>query len=360
MPKELEDDKTGVSSDADKGIDQQGSQPNQDDNTASSAGGDKTASPAEQTEQGKKPASALEAAKAAIAADDARKTPLQSEDGKDQSARPTADADGEKEPTDDELEQGIDKLSDGAQKRIKTLSRRLREANAKIADVETQYKSGHENFERLTNFTRANNLAGEEVEQGLVIMALMKNNPAKALEVLRPHLENLNAFVGNTLPPDIQRSVDAGELTEAHGREIVRTRNEAKRQEGIATRERETRTTEVTQASMQQAATAMTGALNAYEQELRAANPDYEKMRTFYYDKVRIALVSDKPKSAAEARTVAESAWKATKEAFKGLGVSTPRPEIVPVRGDGRRSTPSNPAPAKTALEAARRAVGDA
>jgi hypothetical protein len=355
------DDQTGTSSTADTANQSQPApQPGNDGSSASSATptGENKAPPANEQEQ--KPASALDAAKAAIAADDAKKASATPDTGEATAAKPDGDAtDGEKEPTDEELEQGIEKLSAGAQKRIKTLSRRLKDANTRLAEVEGELKPRADLWDRLSNYTRSNNLEGSEVQQGLQIMALMKNNPVKALEMLQPHLDMLNAFVGNILPADLKQQVDAGELTEAHARTIVATRNEARRTADAAQRDREVQEQRNEQQAANEIARDMTAALNTYEGELRAANPDYDRMKPFYYDKVRAALLSEKPRTAADARQVAKTAWDQTREAFKGLGVQ-PKPATDPVRQPGGRSTPANQEPPKSAIEAARRAVGDA
>jgi hypothetical protein len=352
---ENEDDKTGGSSTVDTGASSQQTpapQPDNDANPASSTGDANTASSA--NEQGEQPKSALEAAQAAIAADDAKKTGTDKDTQTNSEADQDTDPDNGKEPTDDELEAGLDKFGKGAQRRIKTLARRLKERTAEVE----RFKPGHENFERLQTFVRSNNLVGEEVQQGLTIMALMKNDPVKALQVLEPHLANLRAYVGEILPADLQQQVDAGELTEAHAREIVRNRNEAARNANIANRERQASEQRTQREQLQALQSQMAGALNAYEKELIAADPDYEVKRTRYHDKVKLALITEEPKTVEQVRALAKAQWEAVQNEFKSLGVGK-KPATEPVRTDGKTSR-SEPAPPKSALEAAKRAVGDA
>jgi hypothetical protein len=357
---ENKDDKSGASSDADttdKSA-QPGSQPN-DDKTASSADDANLASSANE-QDGPKPKTALEAAQAAIAVDDAKKTGTQDNKGAAVDPAASKKPEGEVEPTDEELEKDIDKLSENAQKRIKTLSRRLKEANQRVTAAEQQFKPGHENFERLVQFTRTNGLAAEEVQQGLTIMALMKNDPVRALEMLKPHLEGLNAFVGNILPADIQRQVDAGELTEAHARQLVAARNETERVRKQAEASNQRTAEEREQDTRRQLASDMTSALNTFEAELKASHPDYGMKRSRFFDKVQLGMMSERPKTVEEARAVAKKAWETVQEEFKGLGIVTPKPPVDPVRTDGKPGgLPANSEPPKTALEAAQRALGE-
>ena len=60
-----------------------------------------------------------------------------------------------------------------------------------VIDQRNKYREGAEQYEQITGFLAQNNLSAEEAAQGFQIMALMKNDPAAALDALSPFVQQL-------------------------------------------------------------------------------------------------------------------------------------------------------------------------
>ena len=82
-----------------------------------------------------------------------------------------------------------------------------------VIDQRNKYREGAEQYEQITGFLAQNNLSAEEAAQGFQIMALMKNDPAAALDALSPFVQQLGIQSGITMPGDIQSKVEDGYLT---------------------------------------------------------------------------------------------------------------------------------------------------
>ena len=69
-----------------------------------------------------------------------------------------------------------------------------------------------------------NGITADEAANGFTIMAAMKNSPAKAWEMLKPYVQQLLVASGEVLSPDLQKRVEAGELTAEAASEISKER----------------------------------------------------------------------------------------------------------------------------------------
>lgn len=79
-------------------------------------------------------------------------------------------------------------------------------------------------YDQISDYMRANGLTNEELAQGFEVMALMKNDPIKAKDVLTSHIEKISHFTGDILPKDIQYKLDVGEIDEDSARELAKYR----------------------------------------------------------------------------------------------------------------------------------------
>lgn len=75
-----------------------------------------------------------------------------------------------------------------------------------------QYKPLIDQATAINNYREQHNIKPQTFEAALNIAALMENDPAKALEALRPHYEQLQRWNGELLPDDLQAQVAAGTL----------------------------------------------------------------------------------------------------------------------------------------------------
>jgi hypothetical protein len=76
-------------------------------------------------------------------------------------------------------------------------------------------------YEEISQYMRANGLSNTELAQGFEVMALMKNDPFKAKEVLNEHMSKLAEFTGDILPVDIQEKLDNGFIDQEAAKELA-------------------------------------------------------------------------------------------------------------------------------------------
>jgi hypothetical protein len=100
--------------------------------------------------------------------------------------------------------------------RFKALVTEKNRYKAELATV----RDDAERFQRVQSFISDQGLEPDEVAEGLVIMGLMKTNPAEAYRRLEPTLQKLLVASGRVLPDDLRQRVAAGELSQAAAQEI--------------------------------------------------------------------------------------------------------------------------------------------
>ncbi len=87
----------------------------------------------------------------------------------------------------------------------------------RVAKMEPQVKA----YEETATFCRENNISVDEYRNGVQLIALIKNDPQKALEQLNPLITHLKQFSGEILPPDLQQAVDNGEMSLVYAKRLV-------------------------------------------------------------------------------------------------------------------------------------------
>jgi hypothetical protein len=178
-----------------------------------------------------------------------------------------------------------------------------------------QYRSGHEQYEQIQRFMTVNQLSPEEVVQGYQIMALMRRDPAKALEMLTPHLQALELVTGRKLPDDLQQRVDDGVDSPETARETANLRMQAERDR----REAEHRQRVDQQRQQQSTVQTIQSAVTAVEAELKGSDPDYARKQSFIADRVRALIAERKPKTDMEATAILRDAHAEVSRQLGGL-----------------------------------------
>jgi len=196
---------------------------------------------------------------------------------------------------------------------------RATEFEAKMAEIAPKA----EQLDRIGTFMRENELTAEEVQQGFEIMALMKHNPVAALEKLVPHLDVLELAAGRKLPEDLQRRVEAGEVTPDIAQETARARMEAQ-----VARSRVERTEQaVQQDRVREATTAMKTAVEGWESSVKASDPDYPHIQSFLIDRTRVLMAQAPPRTPDEAVSLAKRAYDEVKAQMRRV-----MPQRAPTR----------------------------
>lgn len=177
-----------------------------------------------------------------------------------------------------------------------------------------EFKHGADQFNKITDYLSHNNINADEASTGLQIMALMKNDPAKALEALTPFVNTLRELTGEVLPDDIRNKVDDGFMDEDAGRELSRARAEADNQKRINDRV----AAQQTNVQSQQHKDHLARTVTAWEDNARQNDPDYDLKQDEIDDRVRV-LVSERgsPSTEEDAISMANEAYESVNQRFK-------------------------------------------
>lgn len=263
---------------------------------------------------------------------------------------PTAAADGKLPPLTPEEEA---KLPFHKHPRWQEVLKDRDTARVRAAELEEPARQ----FGMVQDFMSKNSLTPPEMADGFTVMALMRNDPGKAIPVLEDYLDQLKLITGQKLPDDLQSQVDSGAMTDAAAKELATSRLKIATTTAESTRNAEAANATASQIARQNNATAV----NAWEVQTRSADPDYDRKRPFIKDSIlaQTAALGTKPPTAAEAVAIAKRAYDSVTERFKGLGPrqQTPTPP-QPRSGDSTSPRAGNVAAPKTPLEAAKRGLG--
>lgn len=168
------------------------------------------------------------------------------------------------------------------------------------------YKDDATQYGKITGFLDQNNVTAEEAAQGLQIMALMKQDPAKALEALQPYVKNLSEATGATMPDDIQTRVDDGYMDEDAGKELARSRGDVARERQMREQMAQQQQQQVNASNVSQ----VVSAVSDWEARTRQSDPDYELKQDEMDDRVKVLVAEGgRPQSAQAALAMATQAY---------------------------------------------------
>lgn len=207
-------------------------------------------------------------------------------------------------------------------------------------------KAPAEQYERIQQFMDRNGLLGNEVVEGFKVMALMKNDPAKAVVFFETKIAELREFLGDKLPEDLQAEVDSGTISEERAKELSRARATNRHLASTVEQTDEERRGEHVAAVKREVSDAIVG----WETTVKGKDLDYAKKQRRVMDRVRvIAQEEGGPRNKAEAIALADRAYKEVNEELTAL--LPRRPTVPPNPANGIPSARTVAAP-KTMLEA--------
>lgn len=193
-------------------------------------------------------------------------------------------------------------------------------------------REGSQKFDQIMDFMFQHSLTPDELAEGMQIMALMKNDPAKAAEALRPHMENMGRASGEILPEDLQGRLDEGYIDEDAASELARSRMEVQ-----MARNRES---QFHQQSAEIQRQDILTAAQTWMDDTASADPDFGLKQPLITDRVaRIANERGRPRNADEGIAIVQEAHKQITDELRQMN-STPKQEIKPVGGGKISGTP--------------------
>lgn len=251
----------------------------------------------------------------------------------------------DRDPTDDELAA----MAPNDRRSTRRALRQRNEARDQLRSVQAEFDAvipEVEGFRRLVGFVNQSGLSTQEVNTGLGIMAAMKNDPERCLEMLTPYYEQLLTVTGRgSLPPELQKAVDDGEITEQHARRLA----SAEATKGIATKRVEqvaTQTAEEREAAARHTHTVATqNAMNTWETRMISADPDYNRIRQLFQREIKTRVLegSFRPNTPQEVAGLLDAALADFKKASGVFRPAAQTREIAPVRhtnGSGGHTAP--------------------
>ena len=179
----------------------------------------------------------------------------------------------------------------------------IRQKNAFKAEAEA-FKTDATQFRAISDYMAQTGLSPDEVNQGFEIMAALKNDPLKAREMLLKTIEPLNVLAGETLPDDVSRMVEEGDMTEAAAKELAIARARIAMQENQQREALEHQRQYSERSAHQQ----ITSAVETWEQQVAARDPDYEAKKALVFKNIRLAHMERPARNPQEAVAIAEAA----------------------------------------------------
>lgn len=191
----------------------------------------------------------------------------------------------------------------------------IAEKNQLKQEVEA-HKADASEWRAVKSFMSQQNLADAEVAEGFRIMAAMKNDPAQAVEMLKPYWSRLSQFIGEVLPNDLQQKVADGFIDEQSAREMARMRSQSEFQQARsaeqlqrAEAERQRQIQEQQQQLEVQRSEVVRQAVTGWEASVKARDLDYAQKEPLVRAKVAEKLLAGRPQTAQEAVQVVQAAY---------------------------------------------------
>lgn len=171
-------------------------------------------------EDGQQKGDMLSAVKAAL--EPKENAPDSANQGSEKDSTEAADKEGGEgeDDSDDFSEEEKARLSQKAKRRFHKLANEVTSLTKERDELRPQAQQ----FQQVARFVADAGLSIDEVNRGFDIMAAVKQNPLRAYEMMTPLYEQLQQMVGAVLPNDLREAVDLGRISEAHARELARSR----------------------------------------------------------------------------------------------------------------------------------------
>lgn len=206
---------------------------------------------------------------------------------------------------------------------------RWMQMNRALKDLEPKAQA----FEKIAKITSDAGLSSEDVDNGFEIMSLIKRDPAKALEALRPIMHALEGITGARLPDDLQQRVVQGRADPETAQELAQARylqsQQVQRQEHEAVQ------------AQQRAASAMASTVTALEQQWQATDVDYAKKAPLVMAQARSLMAEyGNPANVEQATQLVNEAKRRVDESVRALAPARPQVRTLTGGAVAPRATP--------------------
>lgn len=215
------------------------------------------------------------------------------------------------------------------------------------------FKPDAEQYRKIEQFRTNANLTPQEVVEGYQVMALIKNDPFKALAVMQGYVDQLQGMTGGKLPPDLQEKVRTGHIDRQTAEQLSRERARGQFNETQLTSLRQRQQQEDAARQQQQLSEAIKGTVGQWEAGIAQKDPDYERKQPMVQDRIwALAQQHGIPRTQQDALALAQQAYKDVNAYLSGLMPQGQMRALPAATGS------TQPAPPANLEEAVRRAVG--
>jgi hypothetical protein len=238
-----------------------------------------------------------------------------------------------------------------------TFHAQLAERDAELAKLKESNAPQQETLQRFNAFAnavRSADLNAQEVNDGFAIMAAMKRDPEKALQMMQPYLEALFVATGRTLDADLSKKVADGVTDAETAGQLQRERHTRARLEGHTQRLQQTSVQADQQRQTDALVQSVTAAVEGWEIRQKT-DPDYQKKQPLVIREINYLMTQEGYPQTPEAAVAMADKAKRTVES--NLAALMPVRQPVRTVTGGAASAATVAARPKTLLEAARLAV---
>lgn len=215
--------------------------------------------------------------------------------------------------------------------RFQELVTQKNEFQKRIQSLEPQAKRA----EVLDSYCRDNGISEQHLASFLEYRRLLREDPAKAFEMLKGDYQALAAYSGEVLAPDLQAKVAAGTMDPADAKELMQARSRQQHQQWNS----QTRG----QTQQQQQVQAVDQTIGMWAEAKAAVDPDLKPGTPLwkYLDQaIKAERGSNSALSPAQVPQLVERLYKEAKEMFRSIA---PKKTVVkkPLNGNNSSSTAS-------------------
>lgn len=186
-------------------------------------------------------------------------------------------------------------------------------------------------YQNVQGFLDQNGMTAEEASNMLVIGAMAKTNPAEAWKHVKPWVQNLLIAAGEVLPEDLQKRVEAGEMSAEAALEVSRSTATVRSMQAAQSFQQQLEE----QRKQREAGSAVTGAAQQWEADRRVKDPNFDaKVEPLMKEVAWLQAKEGKPSTPDGVKDQLQRAYKAVNAGFAPPAPRpNPRPAMRPVTG---------------------------
>ena len=170
----------------------------------------------------------------------------------------------------DPSEAELKKLRPETRKRFERLLGQRNEARQALEGLQPELNA----HRQLQGYLKQNQLAADDVNRLLGVGSALRRGDFRAfLDGVTPYILVAQEALGIRIAPDLVKQVEEGTVSEDAARELTRTRHQARRAENELTLTRQQQTTDTQTRNVG----AIRDAVDAWEADLKARDPDYAR-----------------------------------------------------------------------------------